>query len=100
MYVLLFCLSIDNFFYEIFFLFFFQFELCLSAAAPVVEETSVEKRNSSMLGTNIGNLLACLEKNGELKNTLVIDPKKMVKFKALNVDLEYPTKSMAFFSRC
>lgn len=46
-----------------------------------------------MLGGNIGNLLSSLEKGKEMLNTLVINPKEFVAFKAFNVDLDYATKS-------
>lgn len=63
----------------------------------MVEETETQKQKSSLLGPNIGNLLTCLELRGEhqqpIPTTIVIDPEKIVKFKAVNVDMNYPTKS-------
>lgn len=67
-----------------------QFELALYSASLVVDDPS-EKRQS--VGHSLGNLLTALERNEELIDTLVIDPRKMVNFKVLNVDLDFATKS-------
>ncbi|KPM05322.1 COP9 signalosome [Sarcoptes scabiei] len=66
-----------------------EFELALYSASLVVDDPS-EKRQS--VGHSLGNLLTALERNEELIDTLVIDPRKMVNFKVLNVDLDFATK--------
>lgn len=75
----------------------FQFQLALCSAA-LIDNIDDEKRcqpsaNNSSSSNNIGNLLGALECEENVVETLVISPKNLVTFKALNVDLDFATKS-------
>lgn len=72
----------------------FQLALC---SAALIDNIDDEKRcqpsaNNSSSSNNIGNLLGALECEENVVETLVISPKNLVTFKALNVDLDFATK--------
>lgn len=73
--------------------------LCSAALIDNIEE---EKRcqPTANNNNNIGNLLAALECEESVVETLVISPKNLVTFKALNVDLDFATKSTYIKTIC
>lgn len=67
--------------------------LCSAALIDNIDEEKRCQPTANSTSNNIGNLLAALEREENVVETLVINAKNLVTFKAVNVDLDFATKS-------
>ncbi|OTF75173.1 ataxin-2-like protein, partial [Euroglyphus maynei] len=70
----------------------FQLALCSAALIDNIDEEKRCQPTTNSTSNNIGNLLAALEREENVVETLVINAKNLVTFKAVNVDLDFATK--------
>lgn len=72
--------------------------MVLCSVAPIINDDESEKRTGSTLGSNVSNLVTCLEKNAKVEDLMVFKQDSLIKFKANNIDLDFATISKSRFS--
>lgn len=63
-----------------------------------MDDENDKRTGSSTLGSNVSNLVACLEKNAKVEDLMVFKQERLIKFKANNIDLDFATISKSTYT--